>query len=112
MEAPWRSGELIESLAALGPAIPAQWHGKALTVLQTWAEDGPRVKALANLLPYLDDVRKTDVLISFAECAGRLNRKVVLGVLPEFVPVIAMAEGAAGVARVGRSILEVGLCFS
>jgi hypothetical protein len=108
----WKAGGLMETIAALGPTLPAGLHVKAFKVLQEWEEDAARIPALAKLLPYVDDSSKDDALISLVECAARLDREVVLKVLPDYAPMILRSEGHEGAARIGRSLLEVGKCFA
>ena len=116
MESAWETSPgaygLMELIAALGPALPAELHIKAFKFLQKWRNDAARITAVARLLPSVDDASKDNALMSLAECAARLDRKVVLKVLPDYAPMILRSEGHEGAARIGRSLLEVGKCFA
>jgi len=86
-------------------ALPAALHVKAFKVVQKWNNDVTQISAFAKLLPYIDDESRNHAFESLIECAARLDRDILLRVLPDYIPIVLKSEGPQGVARIG------GLCL-
>ena len=107
-----------DAIASLGAVVPAALRTKAFKTLQEdegirlgWGE-ARRTPVVATLLPYLDGANKDEAFVTIAENAVKVDREVVLEILPAYASMVLKSEGMEGLARVGRAVLDVGECFS
>ena len=101
----------MEVLAALGAGLPNDMLAKAFSVLQEWDDDIGRIKAQAKLVQSLDRALQDQALTELTVVAAHVPRRVILAVLPDFLPLIVASEGPNGALQIGRAVLDAGKCI-